>query len=198
MSKSINKPSGNKSKKPGKKRKGGKEVDVLGYIEAGINAINSVSNIIQTISDNRLKSKEIDLEGIKLRADIEDKISQRENETKKVLGQYEVQLKEIEKSIIMVETQSNENIKRIELEEREAIQNHEYRMRGLSIIEKIVDVALEQYRFYMNNTIIIIENNGSNIVNTDLLSSLNVTINNLTNTIAQANIGGLLINYEEE
>ncbi|MGC7872080.1 hypothetical protein ACPUYX_11190 [Desulfosporosinus sp. SYSU MS00001] len=197
MAKSIRKPTTSSKKRTPKGKTPEKDVDVLGIVGAGIDAVNSVTNIIKTIGDERRKTEELKLEGVKIKAEINDKISQRENETARILKQYEVDLKEIEKAIKKIETESSENIKRIELEMEQSKQQHEFRMKGLSIIEKIVDVALEQYRFYKND-VIIFGGNNSYVVNIDLLNTMNGTIQGLTATIAQANIGGLLTTYEEE
>lgn len=197
MAKSVKRPTTSTHKRTPKGKAPGKDVDILGIVGAAIDAVNSVTNIIKTIGEERRKTEELKLEGVKIKAEINDKISQRENETARILKQYEVDLKEIEKSIKSIETQSNENIKRIELEMEQSKQQHEYRMKGLCIIEKIVDAALEQYRYYKNDTIIFDANNVY-VVNTDLLNTMNGTIQRLTATIAQANIGGLLTTYEEE
>lgn len=175
----------------------GKNVDVLGILRGGIDAVNSVTNLIKTIGEERRKTEELKLEGIKINAEINDKISQRENETVRILKQYEIDLKEIEKSIKSIETQSSENIKKIEFEMERSKQQHEFRMKGLSIIEKIVDAALEQYRFYKNDKIVF-NGNDIHVINIDLLNTMNGTIQRLTATIAQANIGGFLTTYEDE
>ncbi|MTK06648.1 MAG: hypothetical protein F8N38_06130 [Hungatella sp.] len=197
MAKSIKKPTTSSKESTPKDKTPGKDGDVLGLVGAGIDAVNSVTNIIKTIGEERRKTEELKLEGFKTKMEINDKISQRDNETARILKQYEVDLKEIEKSVISIETQSSESIKRIELEIEKSKQQHEFRMKGLSIIEKIVDVALEQYRFYKNDTVIF-NGNNSYVVNTELLNTMNGTIQRLTATIAQANLGGFLTTYKEE
>lgn len=196
MAKSIKRPMNSKNSTQ-KGTTQGKNVDVLGILRVGIDAVNSVTNLIKTIVEERRKTEELKLEGIKINAEINDKISQRENETVRILKQYEIDLKEIEKSIKSIETQSSENIKKIELEMERSKQQHEFRMKGLSIIEKIVDAALEQYRFYKNDKIVF-NGNDIHVINIDLLNTMNGTIQRLTATIAQANIGGFLTTYEDE
>lgn len=197
MAKSIKKPTASSKKSTPRSKKPGNNVDVIGIVGAGIDAVNSVTNIIKTIGEERRRTEEVKLEGVKIKAEINDKISQRENETARILKEYEVELKKIEESIKIIETQSSENIKRLDFEIEKSKQHHEYRMRGLDIIEKVVDVALEQYRFYKNDSVIVNEYN-SYVVNTELLSTMNGTIQQLTATIAQANIGGLLTTFEGE
>lgn len=183
MAKSIKTPTKSKQEKGKQEEKG----NVLGNIGAVSDIVNSVTNLIKTISEERRKTEELRLEGIRITAEIEDRISQRENETMRILAQYEIELKEIEKSIINIETQAEVNIKQIELDREINRQNHEFRMRRLDLIEKIVDAALEQYRYYKNE-IIIYNREDLPVIDVNLLNTMNSTINELTATISQANM----------
>ena len=195
MAKSVRRPTSRTGATKGKKTSSG--IDTLRILELGVNVINSVTSTMTTVADERRKTAEVILEGTKINAEINDRISQRENETAKILKEYEIELKKIDESINSIETKSNENIRRIDFEIEQSKQEHEYRMRGLDIIEKIVDIALEQYRFYKDDSTITNEYNVY-VVNTDVLNIMNGTIQQLTATIAQANIGGLLQSFEGE
>ncbi|MDN4066655.1 hypothetical protein QYF50_02010 [Paenibacillus vini] len=171
--------------------------DVINIIKVGIDGVNSVTNMIHSIQENRYKTEQLKFEGKRLAAEIIDRISDRENETLRLLKSLDVELKNIDKEIRSGELQYNENIKKIEMEMENNKLNHEYRMRGLDIIEKVVDAALEQYRYYTRD-VVIIDANTSSVLNTQLLSNLNMTIQSLNTTIAHANIGGYLTTYNEE
>lgn len=179
-----------------KAKKKAKEVDWLQVTQTGIEAVDSVTNAIKTIGEERRKTQELVLEGIKIRSDIEDKINQRENDTAKVLKDYEIQLKKIEQEMKSNEWKKDESISQLEFQKQQSRQDHEYRMKICEMIEKIIDVAIDQYKYYRNEPIFC-EQNNTYVINIDLLTTMNDTIQKLTATIAQANLY-LPAPFEEE
>lgn len=171
--------------------------DVINLVKIGIDGVNSVTNMIHTIQEGRYKTEQLKLEGRRIEVEISNRINERENETVRLLKVLDVELRNIDKEIRGMELEYNESSMKIGMEMEMNKQNHEYRMRGLDIIEKVVDAALEQYRFYTRD-VVIIDANASRVIDTQLVAHLNMTIQSLNTTIAHANIGGYLTMYNEE
>ena len=149
--------------------------------ELASRGIESVSNIIKTISEERRKTEETLTERVRIKADLEAKIYKEEQETLRMLKEYDVDIKRLAEETERRKIEMNENIERAKNshEERMLIlkQNHEERMRILTYIGQIIDLGLKQYSYYNDYNNLNIER--SPIINIDLLNSLSTNVYNL-------------------
>lgn len=183
-------------KNPPMGKMGSKLPDVIGIVDAGVSSINNIVNLITTIGEERRKTEALRLEGIKVQAEIRDRISQRENETKQILMHGKIELKKIEKDMLEIKTRHRENMRSIDVRMEYNRQNHEGRMKVLNIVEKIVDASLKQYNQY--KTEFSADVNDQNIdVNLELLDRMNNRIKALSGLLANAVSGNSLIEHNE-
>lgn len=162
-------------------------------VEGGIRAASGIVNIITTIGEERRKTQELKLEEVRIRAEIEDKISQRENETMRIIKQYEIELKKIDSDMKSAELQFKKDMKKIDFDMEIHTHKHKERMKELEIIEKIIDVSLDQYKFYRENG-----GYGYNTVHaadTERLYALNDAIQRLSVVIASRHMSSLPDNH---
>lgn len=183
-------------KNPPMGKMGTKLPDVIGLVDAGVSSINNLVNLMTTINEERRKTAALQLEGIKVQAEIRDRISQRENETKQILINGKIELKKIEKDMLEIKACHRENMKSIDAGMEYNRQNHEARMKVLNIVEKIVDSSLQQYNQY--KTEFSADVNKQHIdVNLELLDRMNNAIKALSGLLANAVSGNSLIEHNE-
>lgn len=165
------------------KKKKLKAETVCKYIDSGINVINSVTNLITTISSERRETEKLRLEGQKVRAEINNLISERENETARMLKAYEIELRTIDKDIRSIEASTATALKTIEEKMHDKQLQHDKFMRTLDIFEKMLDIAMSQYVFYRGENF-----SGSQfLIPINLLETMNVTIAKFSSDIVKLN-----------
>ena len=131
--------------------------------------------------EERRKTEETLTERVRIKADLEAKIYKEEQESLRMLKEYDVDIKRLAEETERRRIEMNENIERAKNshEERMLIlkQNHEERMRILTYIGQIIDLGLKQYSYYNDYNNLNIER--SPIINIDLLNSLSTNVYNL-------------------
>lgn len=171
-------------------KKSGFVNEVMKAVPEILNSVDSIVNIIQTIGEERRKSEELKLEGIKVHAEIRDRINERENETVRVLKQYEIELKKIDAQMKDNDQNHKQKMARHDERMKQLDTDFQDKMRKWDIIEKIVDTALDQYRFYRNDIDVVYRNTYE--IDTNLLNLMNNTIQQLSLTLVQANNSRLI------
>ncbi|UTC61734.1 hypothetical protein E4O05_09280 [Treponema sp. OMZ 787] len=180
-------------KNPPMGKMGTKLPDVIGLVDAGISSINNIVSLITTIGEEIRKTEALKLEGIKVQAEIRDRISQRENEIKQILMHGKIELKKIEKDMLEIKARHRENMKSIDAGMESNRQNHEARMKFLNMVEKIVDSSLQLHNQYRTE-FAADQHMG---VNLDLLDHMNNSIKNLSGLLANAFRDNTLIQHYE-
>ena len=170
----------------------------LEMAELGYRTVECITSIIHTIGEERRKTEEAITERLRISADLEYKLSESENETVRLLGQYQVEMKkmaqeiEIAKIEAVKEMESNRNTH----EERmlQITNDHERRMKQLDLIEKIIDTTLRQYEMYRSFVIITPQAPGSApIINLELLDAMDKAVLRLNDTITRASLDAPLL-----
>lgn len=145
-----------------------------------LSALNGLKEIIQTVSQERRLNMELRYKGeVALKA-LDVKIRQEEENTKRILGQYEVdiaRLKEearLEADRIAAARQRDADahqLKMVELKNR-----HERDMRMLDLIEKAMDVSMSVYAGYRIPEM-------ADVITIDTLDRMNSTILTLSESL---------------
>lgn len=189
MSKSNQKTKAHSSKG----KEGLSPMEIVEISGQAIEAIDNITNLIQKIGEERRKTAEIKLEQQRISSELEAQISATENETKRILGQYQIELSKIasetrlaeiavQKEIAEGKNTHEERMRRIETD-------HERRMRHLDLIEKIIDATLRQYNDYSSYINITSSVNGAApIINYQMLDAMNSAVLRLNDTLSRANL----------
>lgn len=179
------------AKKQGKKGKNQSAISPMEIANIATEAVDSIINIIKCVGEERRKTEEIRLEGKRIVVDLEREISEQENETARILGQYQLEIEKLVKETRQVEIAAEKEMKEGQYRHEETLKrievDHERRMRQLDIIEKIVDAALNQYSNYATHAVIYNQDGTTTpIINIQLIEAMNTSIFRLRDTLAVA------------
>jgi hypothetical protein len=110
--------------------------------------MQSIGSIVKTVSESRNERERIILEGVKIRADIADRITLRENETIHFMEETKIKLEELNMLRQGKAEEHEERMANIEYnysaQTNAQSQEHEYRMAQLKMEEKRLQFEHEQ------------------------------------------------------
>lgn len=165
--------------------KNGSKLSYLEIAKMGGQAIDNITKIIHTIGEERQKTEELKLEQHRISCELEAKISETENKTIQLLGQYQIELSKISSEIRLAEIEAQKVIAAGQNAHEERMLSikieHERRMRQFDrqfdLIEKIIDAALQQYNSYIYITPS--EPGATPLINLQMLDAMISTIQHL-------------------
>jgi len=143
---------------------------ILGVADVISGVMNSINDIVKTVTESANERECIRLEGLKLRADIADRITQRENETVCFMKEKEIEMEKLaiskqsqvnlheenllhlkqdyDKEIELIRSQRATEHERHEREISKMQMNHEERMLLIQTVKELLQCAYNQSNCY--------------------------------------------------